>query len=54
MSRSHPVLTVALYPCPNVEVRPPSVLRDVVWLVSLSVLGGLLVYIITVLLMMLW
>ena len=53
MSRHDPVFTVDLYPRPNVEVRPPSVLRDVLWLVSLSVLGGLLVYI-TVLLTMLW
>ena len=53
MSRSHPVLTVALYPCPNVEVRPPSVARDVVWIVSLAVLGGLLCWIVAVL-TMLW
>ena len=53
MSRHEPVFTVALYPRPNVAVRPPSVLRDVLWLVSLSVLGGLIVYI-TVLLTMLW
>ena len=51
---SRPIYSVALYPRPNVAVRPPSVLRDVLWLVSLSVLGGLLVYIITVLLTMLW
>ena len=53
MSRHDPVLTVALYPRPNVEIRPPSVLRDVLWLVSLSVLGSLIVYIIA-LLTMLW
>ena len=53
MSRHEPVFTVALYPRPNDEVRPPSVLRDVLWLVSSSVLGGLIVYI-TVLLTMLW
>ena len=53
MSRSHPVLTVALYPRPNVAVRPNSVLRDVLWIVSLAILGGLIVYI-TVLLTMLW
>ena len=50
---SRPIYSVALYPRPNVEVRPPSIVRDVLWLVSLSVLGGLLVYI-TVLLTMLW
>ena len=49
MSRSHPVLTVALYPCPNVEVRPPSVLRDVVWIVSLAILGGMICYIVALL-----
>ena len=53
MSRHEPVFTVALYPRPNVEIRPPSVLRDVLWIVSLAILGGLLVYI-TVLLTMLW
>ena len=53
MSRHEPVFTVALYPRPNVAVRPPSVLRDVLWIVSLAILGGLLVYI-TVLLTMLW
>ena len=49
MSRSHPVLTVALYPRPNVEVRPPSVLRDVVWIVSLAILGGMICYIVALL-----
>ena len=49
MSRSHPVLTVALYPCPNVEIRPPSVLRDVVWIVSLAILGGMICYIVALL-----
>ena len=53
MSRHEPVFTVALYPRPNVAVRPPSIVRDVLWLVRLSVLGGLIVYI-TVLLTMLW
>ena len=52
MSRHEPVFTVALYPRPNVEIRPPSVLRDVLWIVSLAILGGLIVYI-TVLLTML-
>ena len=50
---SRPIYSVALYPRPNVEIRPPSVLRDVLWLVSLSVLGSLIVYIIA-LLTMLW
>ena len=50
---SRPIYSVALYPRPNVAVRPPSVLRDVLWIVSLAILGGLLVYI-AVLLTMLW
>ena len=50
---SRPIYSVALYPRPNVEVRPNSVLRDVLWIVSLAILGGLIVYI-TVLLTMLW
>jgi len=49
MSRHDPVLTVALYPRPNVEIRPPSVLRDVVWIVSLAVLGGLACWILVLL-----
>jgi hypothetical protein len=53
MSRHEPVYTVALYPRPNVAVRPPSVLRDVVWIVSLAVLGGLLCWIVAVLTMLL-
>ena len=49
MSRHDPVFTVDLYPRPNVAVRPPSVLRDVVWIVSLAVLGGMICYIVALL-----
>ena len=44
-----PVYTVALYPRPNVEIRPPSVLRDVVLIVSLAILGGMICYIVALL-----
>ena len=46
---SRPIYSVALYPRPNVEVRPPSVLRDVVWIVSLAILGGMICYIVALL-----
>ena len=52
MSRHEPVFTVALYPRPNVDVRPNSVLRDVLWIVSLAILGGLIVYIVVLLTML--
>ena len=49
MSRHEPVFTVDLYPRPNVAVRPPSVLRDVVLIVSLAILGGMICYIVVLL-----
>jgi len=49
MSRHDPVFTVDLYPRPNVEVRPNSVLRDVLWIVSLAILGGMICYIVALL-----
>ena len=46
---SRPVYSVALYPRPNVAVRPNSVLRDVVLIVSLAILGGMICYIVALL-----